>query len=59
MPINVQFEYQIMPAFVACLQCSYPDTISWAFSEGGGTEIGGREIYFSVFLWLGWVYSTV
>jgi len=29
MPINVQFEYQIIPAFVTCLQCSYPDTISW------------------------------
>jgi len=39
MPINVQFEYQIIPAFVTCLQCSYPDTISWAFTKRGGSEI--------------------
>jgi hypothetical protein len=44
MPINVQFEYQIIPAFVTCLQCSYPDTISWAFSRGGRSEI-----YFALF----------
>lgn len=54
MPINVQFEYQIIPAFVTCLQCSYPDTISWAFTNGRG-----REIYLLFFLWQGWVYSTV
>jgi len=39
MPINVQFEYQIIPAFVTCLQCSYPDKISWAFTKGGGSKI--------------------